>query len=157
MILYVSSLPSWCCTAPVTPSKERFYSLWVRATSSQIHNEGLNGHQWNLMIFFLYPVAKQPAPFCLKPCRPKRNVTSLVWRVEEWRHGKLWEFNHTGFFFCMLTLSWLSTTSFSVAHLYRLKQIFWCYWRCDHLRRVFNCIVISWKCESSRVERCWLD
>lgn len=64
--------------------REAFYSLPVGATSSQIHSEGLNEYQSNLMIFFLYPVAKQPALFCLKPWCPKRNITSLVWRVEEW-------------------------------------------------------------------------
>lgn len=63
------------------------YSQQVGATSSQIHNVGLYEHQRNVMIVFLYPVAKQPALFCLKPQCPERNITSLVWRVEEWKQG----------------------------------------------------------------------
>lgn len=75
----------------------------VGATSSLIHYEGLCEYQCNLMIFLLYPVAWQPAPFCLKSQLPKRNITSLVRRMVKWSQGMqcYWELT----ILCMLTLS----------------------------------------------------
>lgn len=76
------------------------------ATSSPIHNEGLSEHQCNLMIFFLYPVAKQPAPFLSEATasQKKRHVTGLRSGGMVAANAKPWGgFNHS-----LLSACWLS-------------------------------------------------
>lgn len=100
-------------------------SLWVGATG---FHDTKTEHQCNLMIFFLYPVAKQPALFCLKPRRPKRNITSLVWRAEEW-YGERREVNPKSLAVNPFSSKW--SRMFLI-----LPQTLYCNQRCDNINRI---------------------